>query len=162
MARPPRVVTFGEIMARLAPPGRLRMLQANSLDLTFAGAEANVAVAAAQLGLDAAFVTKLPAHDLAQLCVNQLRGLNVDTRFVLRGGARIGLLFLEHGAGPRGGTVLYDRAGSAFAAAAPGEFDWDSILEGADWFHFTGVTPALGGNCAAATLDAVKCAKCAA
>src|SRR4051794_11067957 len=109
----PRVVTFGEVMARLAPPGKLRLLQANSLDLSFAGGEANVAVSLSQLGLDSAYVTKLPKNDIAQACINQLRGLSVDVRNILRGGARMGLFYLEHGAAQRGGTVTYDRAGSS-------------------------------------------------
>ena len=155
----PRVVTFGEVMARLAPPGKLRLLQATSLDLTFAGGEANVAVSLALLGLDSAYVTKLPHNDLAQACVNQLRGLGVDTRHVARGGDRMGLFFLEHGASQRPGTVTYDRAGSAIAQVAPGDFDWDSILATADWFHFTGITPAISDAAAAATLAAARAAR---
>ena len=159
-ASPLRVVTFGEVMARLMPPGRQRLLQTTSFELTFGGAEVNVAVDLARLGVDVAFVTRLPAdNDLAESCVSQIRGLGVDTRHVLRGGGRMGLYFVERGAGQRGGTVLYDRAGSAFAPAEPGEFDWDAIFDGAGWFHFTGITPALGENCAAATLDAVRAAK---
>jgi len=154
-----RVVSFGEIMVRLAPPGKLRLLQATSLDMTFAGGEANVAVSLAQLGLDSAYVTRLPNNDIAQACVNQLRGLGVDVRHILRGGDRMGLFFLEHGAAQRGGTVTYDRAGSAIATAKPDMFDWDAILATAKWFHFTGITPALSDSAAAAALDAVKTAK---
>src|SRR4051794_24164189 len=156
----PRVVTFGEVMARLMPPGHLRVVQATSFDLTFGGAEVNVAVDLAQLGAGAAFVTKLPAdNDLAQSCVNQLRGLGVDTRHVLRGGGRMGLYFVERGAGQRSGTVLYDRAGSALATSRPQEFDWPAHLAGAAWFHCTGITPALGEGCAAATLAACRAAR---
>jgi 2-dehydro-3-deoxygluconokinase len=155
----PRIVTFGEVMLRLAPPGKLRIVQATSLDLTFGGGEANVAVSLAQLGLDAAFVTKLPKNDVAQACVNQLRGLGVDTRHVVRGGERIGIYFLEHGAAQRASTVLYDRAGSSIAKSNPEDFDWGTILEGANWFHFTGITPALGDNCTAACLRAAQTAR---
>jgi 2-dehydro-3-deoxygluconokinase len=155
----PRIVTFGEVMLRLAPPGKLRIVQATSLDLTFGGGEANVAVSLAQLGLDAAFVTKLPKNDVAQACVNQLRGLGVDTRLVVRGGERIGIYFLEHGAAQRASTVLYDRAGSSIAKSNPEDFDWGTILEGANWFHFTGITPALGDNCTTACLRAAQTAQ---
>src|SRR4051794_40162142 len=155
----PRIVTFGEVMLRLAPPGKLRIVQATSLDLTFGGGEANVAVSLAQLGLDAAFVTKLPKNDVAQACVNQLRGLGVDTGQVVRGGERIGIYFLEHGAAQRASTVLYDRSGSSIARSSPEDFDWGTILEGANWFHFTGITPALGDNCAAACLRAAQTAQ---
>jgi 2-dehydro-3-deoxygluconokinase len=155
----PRIVTFGEVMLRLAPPGKLRLVQATSLDMTFGGGEANVAVSLAQLGLDAAFVSKLPKNDVAQACVNQLRGLGVDTRHVVRGGERIGVYFLEHGAAQRASTVLYDRAGSSIARANPEDFDWGTILEGTNWLHFTGITPALGDNCAAACLRAAQTAQ---
>ena len=155
----PRVVTFGEIMLRLAPPGKLRLLQATRLDITYGGGEANVAVALAQLGLDAAFVTRLPANDVAQACVNQLRGLGVDTRHVLRGGDRMGIYFIEHGASQRAGTVTYDRAHSAIAAIEPGQVDWERVFDGASWFHFTGITPALSDSAAAVTLEAARAAK---
>src|SRR5947209_797699 len=151
MPPPPRVVTFGEIMLRLAPPGRLRLLQATRFDITYGGGEANVAVALAQLGVDAAFVTRLPANDVAQACVNQLRGLGVDTRHILRGGRRMGIYFIEHGASQRAGTVTYDRADSAIARIQPGQVDWDAALADANWFHFTGITPALSHSASAAT-----------
>jgi 2-dehydro-3-deoxygluconokinase len=155
----PRIVTFGEVMLRLAPPGKLRIVQAASLDMTFGGGEANVAVSLAQLGLDAAFVTKLPKNDVAQACVNQLRGLGVDVRHIVRGGDRIGIYFLEHGAAQRASTVLYDRAGSSIAKSSPKDFDWGTIFEGANWFHFTGITPALDDDCAAACLKAAQTAQ---
>jgi 2-dehydro-3-deoxygluconokinase len=154
-----RIITFGEIMLRLAPPGKLRLLQATSLDMTFAGGEANVAVALAMLGLDAAFVTKLPNNDIAQACINQLRGLGVDTKLIVRGGERMGLFFLEHGAAQRGGTVLYDRANSAISQVNADDFNWDAIFASATWFHFTGITPALSDAAAAAALTAAKTAR---
>ncbi|HEX8912240.1 MAG TPA: sugar kinase [Humisphaera sp.] len=157
--RIPRIVTFGEVMARLAPPGHHRILQAQSFDLTFGGAEVNVAVSLAHLGLDAAFVTKLPNNDLAQACVNQVRGLGVDVKHVVRGGDRMGLYFVEHGASQRASTVTYDRAGSSISAVKPDDFDWDAILSSADWFHFTGITPALSDAAAAACLKAARTAK---
>jgi 2-dehydro-3-deoxygluconokinase len=157
-AQHPRIITFGEIMLRLAPPGKLRLLQANSLDVTFAGGEANVAVALAMVGLDAAFVTKLPSNDIAQACINQLRGLGVDTRHIVRGGERMGLFFLEHGAAQRGGTVLYDRADSAISQVKSDDFNWDTLFATATWYHFTGITPALSDAAATAVLAAAKAA----
>lgn len=159
MPHPPRVVTFGEIMLRLAPPDHQRVLQARIFDITYGGGEANVAVALAQLGIEAAFVTRLPANDVAQACVNQLRGLGVDTRHVLRGGSRMGIYFTEHGASQRAGTVTYDRANSAVAEIKPGQVDWEAVFAGAQWFHFTGITPALSESAAAVTLEAAKAAK---
>jgi 2-dehydro-3-deoxygluconokinase len=156
-----RVVTFGEIMLRLAPPGNLRFHQANSLEMSFGGGEANVAVSLSQLGINAAFVTRLPAHDVAQNCLNQLRGFGVDTSFVLRGGERMGIYFLETGAAQRASTVTYDRAHSAIATIDPAALDWKSIFKNADWFHFTGITPALSVAAAQATLDGATAAKAA-
>lgn len=154
-----RTVTFGEVMLRLAPPGYLRLLQTNTLEVTFGGAEANVAVSLAQLGLDAAFVTRLPQNDIAQAFLNQIRGLGVDTRFILRGGERMGVYFVEKGASQRASTVLYDRAHSAIAEINPAELNWDAILDGADAFHTTGITPALSESAAQAALDGAKAAK---
>ena len=159
-----RVVTFGEIMLRLAPNGYYRFFQDDQLQATFGGGEANVAVSLANYGLDAAFVTKLPAHAIGQGAVNALRGLGVDTSGIVRGGERVGIYFLEKGASQRGSVCIYDRAHSAIQEAQPSDFDWDAIFEGADWFHFTGITPALGPNlveicrqaCAAAKRHGVK------
>lgn len=154
-----RVVTFGEIMLRLAPEGYYRFVQAETYGATYGGGEANVAVSLANYGLDASFVTKLPAHEIGQAGINALRRFGVDTTDIARGGDRVGIYFLEKGASQRPSKVIYDRAGSSIATAAPDDFDWDSILNGADWFHFTGITPALGDNVAAICLEACKAAK---
>ncbi len=154
-----KVVTFGEIMLRLAPEGYYRFVQAESLGATYGGGEANVAVSLANYGVDASFVTKLPSHEIGQAAVNALRRYGVDTSRIVRGGSRIGIYFLEKGASQRPSKVIYDRAGSAIATASPEEFDWDAILQGADWFHFTGISPALSDNVAAICLDACRAAK---
>ena len=155
-----RIVTFGEIMLRLAPNGYYRFFQNDQLQATFGGGEANVAVSLANYGMDAAFVTKLPAHAIGQGAVNALRGLGVDTGSIVRGGDRIGIYYLEKGASQRGSVCIYDRAHSAIQEAQPTDFDWDAIFEGADWFHFTGITPALGPNlveiCKEACISAKK------
>lgn len=153
------VVTFGEIMLRLTTPGHSRFAQATELEVTFGGAEANVAVAIAQLGGEAAFVSKLPAHELGQRAVDELQRCGVYTSHIVRGGERLGLYFLEQGASQRAGKVIYDRAGSALAAADPAEFEWDAIFEGADWFHWSGITPALSPACAAMVQQAAAAAK---
>jgi 2-dehydro-3-deoxygluconokinase len=154
-----RIVTFGEIMMRLNPAGYLRFVQAGSWDVSYAGGEANVAASLAQFGLDAAFVTKLPRHEIGQCALNECRRWGIDTRFILRGGERLGLYYVEKGASQRASKVIYDREGSAIAQAGPEEFDWKKILAGAQWFHFTGITPALSDKAAAASLGAVKTAK---
>lgn len=154
-----RVVTFGEIMLRLAPEGHYRFLQADSFGAVYGGGEANVAVSLAQFGYDAAFVSKLPCHDIGQAAVNSLRRWGVDTSGILRGGSRLGIYYLERGAAQRPSRVIYDRAGSSFAEAKRGEFDWEKLFAGADWFHLTGITPALGDELAEASLEAVKAAK---
>ncbi len=154
-----KIVTFGEIMMRLATPGRLRFSQAQELEITYGGGEANVAVSLANFGLDAAFVTRLPKNPFGDGAAQQLRGLGVDTTKIARGGDRIGIYFLETGASQRASVVVYDRAGSAISQVGPGEFDWSSIFAGASWFHFTGITPALGPKVAEATKEAAKAAK---
>ncbi len=142
----PRVVTFGELMLRLAPEGYERFFQSDRMGATFGGGEANVAVSLANFGLDSAYVTKLPAHAIGQGAVNSLRYFGVDTSSIVRGGDRVGIYYLEKGASQRGSVCIYDRAHSAIAEAQPSDFDWDAIFAGADWFHFTGITPALGGR----------------
>ncbi len=141
-----KVVTFGEIMLRLAPNGYYRFFQDDQLQATFGGGEANVAVSLANYGLDSVYVTKLPGHAIGQAAVNALRYFGVDTSEIVRGGDRVGIYFLEKGASQRGSVCIYDRAHSAIAEAAKDDFDWDKIFDGAEWFHFTGITPALGGN----------------
>lgn len=154
-----KIVTFGEIMLRLAPEGYYRFIQAESYGATYGGGEANVAVSLANYGLNASFVTKLPAHEIGQAGINALRRFGVDTADIVRGGDRVGIYFLEKGASQRPSKVIYDRAGSSIATATTDDFDWDRILDGADWFHFTGITPALGDNVAAICLEACKAAK---
>lgn len=154
-----KVVTFGEIMLRLAPEGYYRFVQAQSFGATYGGGEANVALSLANYGLDVAFVTKLPKHEIGQAAVNSLRQFGVDTGKITRGGERVGIYFLEKGASQRPSKVVYDRAGSAIATATAADFDWSSIFEGVEWFHFTGITPALGENVAAICLEACKAAK---
>ena len=141
---PKRVVTFGEIMLRLSPPGHERLLQAASLDLTFGGGEANVAVSLANYGLDAAFITMLPDHEVGQATINHLRRFGVDTSHIARGGDRVGIYFCENGASQRGSNVVYDRAHAAVTQITPEHIDIDAALDGASWFHWTGITPALG------------------
>ena len=141
-----KIITFGEIMMRLNPTGYLRFVQADSFEASYAGGEANVAVSLANYGMNATFVSKVPEHEIGQNAVNALRKYGVDTSFVVRGGDRLGIYFVEKGASQRASKVIYDRANSAIANAKSSDFDWDSIFEGADWFHFTGITPALSSN----------------
>lgn len=154
-----KIVTFGEIMLRLAPHGYYRFTQANELEATFGGGEANVAVSLSNFGMDAAFVTKLPKHDIGQCAINDLRKYGVDTSMIVRGGERIGIYYLEKGASQRASQVIYDRAHSAIAQAIPSDFAWDDIFNGVDWFHFTGITPALSPTMATITLEACRIAK---
>ena len=154
-----KVVTFGELMLRLAPENYLRFVQSEKYEATFGGAEANVAVSLANYGVDCAFVSKLPAHEIGQAAVNSLRKFGVDTSKIVRGGNRVGIYYCEKGASQRPSKVIYDRAYSAIATASVNDFDWDKIFEGVTWFHFTGITPALSDECAAITLEACKKAK---
>ncbi len=154
-----KIVTFGEIMLRLAPNGYNRFFQDDQLQATFGGGEANVSVSLANYGMDSAFVTKLPSHAIGQAAVNSLRYFGVDTSKILRGGDRVGIYYLEKGASQRGSVCIYDRAHSAIQEASPADFNWDEILDGADWFHFTGITPALGQNLVEICKDACKAAK---
>ena len=154
-----KVVTFGEIMLRLAPEGYTRFLQAAAFNVTYGGGEANVAISLANLGVDTAFVTKLPKHELGQSAVNTLRQFGVDTSHIVRGGNRLGVYYLEKGASQRPSKVIYDRANSAIAEASEVEFDWNTIFCGATWFHFTGITPALSDTAANICLDACRTAK---
>ena len=155
------VVTFGEVMMRLATPGFARFEQATHLELSYGGGEANVAVSLANFGVDTAFVTRLPKNDIAQRAIAELRGLGVDTSHIVRGGDRIGIYFLESGASQRASKVTYDRAHSAIGEIEPGAVDWARVFEGARWFHWTGITPALGDGPAAVTREACVAAKAA-
>ena len=154
-----KVITFGELMLRLQPYNYERFVQCGHVEFTFGGGEANVAVSLANYGMDAAFVTKLPAHAIGQSAVNSLRRYGVDNSKIVRGGDRVGIYFNEKGASQRGSVCSYDRANSAIAKAEPTDFDWDAIFEGAEWFHFTGITPALGGNMVEICKQACKAAK---
>lgn len=154
-----KVVCFGEIMMRLNPEGYKRFVQASAFEASYAGGEANVAVSLANYGIPASYVTKVPAHEIGQCAVNELRRFGVDTESIVRGGPRLGIYFCEKGASQRGSKVIYDRAGSSIALAKREDFDWGKILEGADWFHFTGITPALGGELPEICLDALKMAR---
>lgn len=154
-----KFISFGEIMLRLAPVGYERFVQAQSFEVVYGGGEANVAVSLSNFGKDACFVTKLPKHDIGQAAVNELRRFGVNTDLIVRGGDRIGIYFCEKGAAQRASKVIYDRAHSSIADAKCEDFDWDKIMEGAEWFHFTGITPALGDNVAEITKDAILAAK---
>ncbi len=154
-----KFVTFGEIMGRLNPEGYLRLTQSRRLEISYAGGEANVAVSLANYGMDAAFVTKLPANDLGQCAINELRQFGVDTTKIVRGGDRLGLYFVEKGASQRASKVIYDRKNSAIATAAREDFDWDCIFDGVDFFHWTGITPALSAGCVDLVRDACIAAK---
>ena len=154
-----KIVTFGELMLRLAPNGYLRFVQSDELQATFGGGEANVAVSLANYGMDAAFVSKLPTHEIGQAAVNSLRKFGVDTSKITRGGNRVGIYFCEKGASQRASKVIYDRANSSIAEATTADFNWSEIFEGVDWFHFTGITPALGDNVTEICLEALKAAK---
>lgn len=154
-----KVVTFGELMLRLQPYDYLRFVQADSFEATFGGGEANVAVSLANYGMDAHYVTKLPAHAIGQMAVNSLRKYGVNTDSITRGGERVGIYYLEKGASQRGSVCIYDRAHSAIAEAKPEDFDWDAIFDGAEWFHFTGITPALGAGAVEICKQACKAAK---
>ena len=155
------VVCFGEIMLRLAPPGYLRFEQAAALEVVYGGGEANVCVALANFGIDAGLVTRVPDNPIGQSAVNEMRRYGVDTRWMLRGGERLGIYFLEKGASQRPSKVVYDRKLSSISTSKREDFDWEKIFAGATWFHFTGITPALGENVAECVLDACKAARAA-
>lgn len=154
-----KIVTFGEMMLRLATPGFQRFTQARSFEATYGGGEANVAVSLANFGEEASFVTRLPTNDLGDACLNSLRGLGVQTQHILRGGERLGIYFLETGASQRGSKVIYDRADSSFAMLKPGMIDWKTVFAGADWFHWTGITPAVSQGAAETCLEAIQAAR---
>jgi len=154
----PKIITFGEIMLRLSTPGYLRFGQAKQFEATFGGGEANVAVSLANYGMDAKFVTRLPDNDIAKACVKDLKSYGVDTSDIIYGGERVGIYFLETGAVARPSKVVYDRAHSSIASIEPGMVDWKKVFEGADWFHWTGITPALSQGAADACLEAIKAA----
>ena len=153
-----KVVTFGEIMLRLATPDYLRFNQSNQLTATFGGGEANVAVSLANYGIEASFVSRLPQNDIARACVMDLRKYGVDTSSIVYGGERLGIYFLETGAVARASKVVYDRAHSSIADIKPGMINWKEVLKDAGWFHWTGTTPALSQGAADACLEAIRTA----
>lgn len=154
-----KIVTLGEIMLRLSPEGCKRFLQVDNFEVIWGGGEANVAVSCANYGHDAFFVSKLPTHEIGQAAVNALRRYGVDTRYIARGGNRVGIYYCETGASMRPSKVIYDRAGSAIAEASSDDFDFDAIMEGADWFHWSGITPAISDKAAELTRLACEAAK---
>ncbi len=154
-----KVVTFGELLLRLEPEGYYRFVQVDRMTTTFGGAEANVAISLANFGAESLYVTKLPEHEIGQSAVNSLRRFGVDTSRIVRGGKRVGIYFNERGASQRPSKCIYDRAGSSIAESVPSDFDWEAIFSGADWFHITGVTPALGGNLPEICIESCKKAK---
>ena len=154
-----KVVTMGEIMLRLSSPGYTRFVQSNSFDACYGGGEANVAVSLANYGYDSCFISKLPKHEIGQSAVNSLRNFGVNTDYIVRGGDRVGIYFLETGASMRPSKVVYDRANSAIAEADVQDFDFEEIFKDADWFHFTGITPAVSKKGAALTEAALVAAK---
>lgn len=154
-----KIVTFGEIMLRLQPPHHQRFIQAQSFNAHFGGGEANVAASLALLNHHTCFVTRLPHHEIGQSALNSLRSLGIDTRHVVRGGERVGIYFIEKGASQRPSQVIYDRAYSSFSHSSSHDYDWNIIFEGADWFHFTGITPALGENLISILTKALEVAK---
>ena len=159
MTANPRVVTVGEVMLRLKSPGFERLFQSPSLEASFGGAEANVAVSLAQFGVPVSFVSAIPANPIGDACLGDLRRFGVDTSRVRRQGSRLGIYFLEAGANQRPSKVVYDRSGSAIAAAKPGDFDWDEVLDGASWFHLTGVTPAISQSAADLAIEGARHAR---
>ena len=152
----PKIVTFGEIMLRLAPPNLERPMQSPMFVATFGGGEANVAVSTSNYGLPSSFVTALPDHFIADACLGQLRSFGIDVSQTIRTDGRLGVYFLEHGANQRPSKVIYDRDDSAIALAKPGDFDWDAIFDGATWFHITGITPAISEGAAELSIAAVQ------
>ena len=154
----PKVITFGEIMLRLSTPGYLRFSQAKQFEATFGGGEANVAVSLANYGIDTEFVTRFPKNDIAASCIKDLHSYGVGTKFCVEGGDRLGIYFLETGAVARPSKVVYDRANSAIAQIEKGMIDWEKVFEGADWFHWTGITPAISQGAADVCLEAIKAA----
>ena len=153
-----KIVTFGEIMLRLSTPGYLRFSQARQFDATFGGGEANVAVSLANFGMDVKFVTRMPDNDIARSCLRELRSYGVDTSSIVFGGDRLGIYFLETGAVARPSKVVYDRAHSSIADIRPGMIDWEEVLKGAAWFHWTGITPAISQGAADVCMEAIRAA----
>lgn len=154
-----RAITFGEVMLRLKSPGAERLFQTHLLEATWGGGEANVAVSLANYGVDSAFVSVLPDNEIARACISSLRSFGVDTSMIARCDGRMGIYFLENGANQRGSKVVYDRSGSAISQAKTGSIKWEQVFQGANWFHITGITPAISQSAADLSLEAVEAAK---
>lgn len=154
-----KVVTFGEVMMRLSTPGHLRFVQASSFDVTFGGGEVSVAVSLANYGIPVDFVTRLPNNDIGEACIQFVRQFGVGVDKIVRGGERLGIYFLETGATQRASKVIYDRANSAIATIEPGMIDWHVVFADADWFHWTGITPAISKGAADVCLEGIRMAK---
>ncbi len=152
------IVTFGEVMLRYSPPGFLRITQTDTFDVSFGGAEANVAASVAKFGLPVEFVSRLPNNDLGEMCIAYLRRYGIGVRYMARGGDRLGIYYLETGAAQRGSKVIYDRSGSSAATVQPGMIDWKKVFDGAGWFHTTGITPAISSSAAEVAIEAAKTA----
>ena len=153
------IVTFGEVMLRYSPPGFLRITQTDTFEVSFGGAEANVAASVAKFGLPVEFVSRLPNNDLGEMCIAYLRRHGIGTRHVARGGDRLGIYYLETGAAQRGSKVIYDRSGSSAATVQPGMIDWKQVFDGAGWFHTTGITPAISASAAQVAIEAAQTAR---
>ena len=154
-----KVVTFGEVMLRLTSPGFQRIVQVSSFEASYAGGEANVAASLASFGLNACFVSKVPANSVGEACLAHIRRYGINTDYIAQGGNRLGIYFLEPGASQRSSQVIYDRAASAIAEAAEDDFDWELIFADTEWFHFTGITPSISDKAAVLTLKALQAAK---
>ncbi len=154
-----KVISFGEIMLRLKPINFERFFQSPLLEATFGGGEANVAVSLANFGVDSAYMTVLPSNDIGNACIGELRRFGVDTSRIINGPGRMGIYFLENGANQRPSKVIYDRANSAIALAKPGDIDWKRTFAGCNWFHITGITPAISASAAELSIESVKAAK---
>ncbi|MCI1640823.1 MAG: sugar kinase, partial [Bacteroidales bacterium] len=154
----PKIITFGEIMLRLSAPGYLRFAQAKQYDATFGGGEANVAVSLANFGMDTEFVTRFPDNDISKACIQELHSFGIGTKHCIFGGDRLGIYFLENGAVSRGSKVIYDRSHSSVSEIEPGMIDWDTVFKDADWFHWTGITPAISHGAAQVCKEAIEAA----
>lgn len=153
------VATFGEIMLRLSPPGNLRFTQARNFDCIYGGGESNVAVSLEQFGIKTQYITRLPDNEIGDACLNYIRQFGVETDFIVRGGDRLGIYYLENGIAQRGSKVIYDRSGSSLATIKPGMIDWKAVFKRASWFHWTGITPAVSEGATQVCLEAIQAAR---
>lgn len=154
-----KVATFGEVMLRLSPPGNLRFTQARSFDCIYGGGESNVAVSLEHFGIKTQYITRLPNNEIGDACLNYIRQFGVGTDFIVRGGDRLGIYYLENGSAQRGSKVIYDRSGSSLATIQPGMIDWSAVFKEVSWFHWTGITPAVSEGAAQVCLEAIQAAR---